>query len=62
MEVIKSDLKFQINLYSGESYIQASLIPSLNNNLANRDIDKDKIDSLTTREMEVLQWMILIKG
>ena len=41
-------------ILSGESYIQASLIPSLNNNLANRDIDKDKIDSLTTREMEVL--------
>ena len=41
-------------ILSGESYIQASLIPALNNRLANRDIDKDKIDSLTTREMEVL--------
>jgi len=30
------------------------LIPALNNRLANRDIDKDKIDSLTTRELEVL--------
>lgn len=39
---------------SGENYIQASLIPALNNRLANRDIDKDKIDSLTTRELEVL--------
>ena len=39
---------------SGENYIQASLIPALNNRLANRDIDKDKIDSLTSREMEVL--------
>lgn len=38
----------------GENYIQASLIPALNNRLANRDIDKDKIDSLTTRELEVL--------
>lgn len=38
----------------GENYIQASLIPALNNRLANRDIDKDKIDSLTSREMEVL--------
>lgn len=39
---------------SGENYIQPSLIPALNNRLANRDIDKDKIDSLTSREMEVL--------
>lgn len=39
---------------SGENYIQASLIPALNNRLVNRDIDKDKIDSLTTRELEVL--------
>ena len=38
----------------GENYIQASLIPALNNCLANRDIDKDKIDSLTSRELEVL--------
>lgn len=38
----------------GENYIQASLIPALNNRLANRDIDKDKIDSLTSRELEVL--------
>lgn len=39
---------------SGENYIQASLIPALNNRLANRDIDRDKIDSLTSRELEVL--------
>lgn len=39
---------------SGENYIQASLIPALNNRLANRDIDKDKIDLLTSRELEVL--------
>lgn len=39
---------------SGENYVQASLIPALNNRLANRDIDKDKIDLLTDREMEVL--------
>lgn len=38
----------------GENYIQASLIPALNNRLANRDIEKDKIDSLTSRELEVL--------
>lgn len=39
---------------SGENYIQASLIPALNNRLANRDIDKDKLSSLTSRELEVL--------
>lgn len=39
---------------SGENYIQSNLIPALNNRLANRDIDKDKIDLLTDRELEVL--------
>lgn len=42
------------SVLAGESYIQASLIPALNNRLANRDIDKDKIDMLTNRELEVL--------
>ena len=42
------------SVLSGENYIQASLIPALNNRLANRDVDKDKIDSLTSRELEVL--------
>ena len=42
------------SIYNGESYIQASLIPSLNYRLANRDLDKEKIDSLTKRELEVL--------
>lgn len=42
------------SVLAGESYIQASLIPALNNRLANRDIDKDKIDLLTNRELEVL--------
>lgn len=50
-----AELKRAINaVQSGENYIQASLIPALNNRLANRDIDKDKIDSLTSRELEVL--------
>ena len=39
---------------SGENYIQPSLIPALNNRLIARDVDKDKIDSLTKRELEVL--------
>jgi len=42
------------SIYNGESYIQASLIPSLNYRLANRDLNKEKIDSLTKRELEVL--------
>lgn len=42
------------SVLAGENYIQASLIPALNNRLANRDIDKDKIDALTSRELEVL--------
>lgn len=50
-----AELKRAIHsVISGENYIQASLIPALNNRLVNRDIDKDKIDSLTSREMEVL--------
>lgn len=42
------------HINSGESYIQSSLIPSLNSRLVNRDIDKEKIESLTKRELEVL--------
>lgn len=50
-----SELKKAIQfICKGENYIQASLIPALNNRLVNRDIDKDKIDSLTNRELEVL--------
>lgn len=50
-----AELKKAINaVLAGENYIQASLIPALNNRLVNRDIDKDKIDSLTGRELEVL--------
>lgn len=50
-----SELKKAINaVKDGENYIQPSLIPSLNNQLVNRDTDKDKISSLTNRELEVL--------
>ena len=50
-----AELKRAIHsVLAGENYIQASLIPALNNRLANRDIDKDKIDALTSRELEVL--------
>ncbi len=39
---------------NGESYIQHSLIPALNSRLISRDVDKEKINSLTKRELEVL--------
>ena len=49
------ELKKAINaVKNGENYIQPSLIPALNNQLVNRDSDKDKIDLLTNRELEVL--------
>ncbi len=50
-----AELKKAINtVFKGENYIQASLIPMLNNRLLKKDIDKDKIESLTSRELEVL--------
>lgn len=50
-----AELKKAINvIMNGESYIQPKLVPALNNRLVARDIDKDKIDSLTGRELEVL--------
>lgn len=50
-----SELKRAINaVVHGESYIQPNLIPALNNRLIARDVDKDKINSLTKRELEVL--------
>lgn len=49
------ELKKAINvIMNGESYIQPKLVPALNNRLVARDIDKDKIESLTGREREVL--------
>ena len=39
---------------TGENYIQPSLIPALNSRLVARDEDKEKIESLTKRELEVL--------
>lgn len=50
-----SELKKAINvIINGESYIQPKLIPALNTRLVARDVDKDKIDTLTSRELEVL--------
>lgn len=51
-----AELKRAIDtVMSGESYIQPSLVPSLNSKLVSRDMDKDKVDSLTNREVEVLR-------
>lgn len=50
-----AELKKAIDIVmKGESYIQPKLVPMLNKRLVSRDIDKDKIDSLTGREKEVL--------
>lgn len=50
-----SELKKAIRaVRDGENYIQPKLIPALNSQLINRDVDKDKIASLTNRELEVL--------
>ena len=50
-----AELKKAISIVmSGENYIQPSLIPALNSRLVARDVDKEKIESLTKRELEVL--------
>lgn len=50
-----AELKRAIDVVmSGESYIQPKLISMLNRKLASRDIDKNKVESLTRRELEVL--------
>jgi len=50
-----AELKKAINaVLNGDNYIQPSLIPSLNNRLVTRDVDKEKIESLTKRELELL--------
>ena len=49
------ELKQAINIImENDSYIQPSLLPALNSRLINRDIDKEKLDSLTKREIEIL--------
>lgn len=50
-----SELKKAIShVMNGDNYIQASLIPALNARLIKRDTDKEKIESMTKREVEVL--------
>lgn len=50
-----AELKQAINAVIDEgSYIQPNLIPALNSRLINRDMDREKIASLTKREVEIL--------
>jgi len=42
-------------VYNGEQYIEPDLIPALNSRVINRDIDQEKIESLTKREIEILK-------
>lgn len=46
-------------VYYGERFIQPSLIPFLNSKLIARDIDREKINSLSNREIEVLKLVAL---
>lgn len=49
------ELKKAINaIVNNDSYIQANLIPALNSRLINRDIDQEKLETLTKRELEIL--------
>lgn len=44
-----------LSVISGENYIQPNLIPLLNSKMIERDMDKEKIELLTRREVEVLR-------
>lgn len=46
-----------LSVIQGESYIQPNLIPLLNSKMIERDIDKEKLELLTKREIEVLKLM-----
>ena len=51
-----SELKRAINsVYADEKFIQPSLIPLLNSKLIARDLDKEKVERLSDRELEVLK-------
>lgn len=43
------------SVYSGDTYIEPSLMPMLNSSLAERDVLQDKLSELTKRELEVLK-------
>lgn len=46
-------------ILDGEDYIQPSLIPVLNSKMIEKNLDEDKIDSLTRRELEVLKLLAI---
>ena len=46
-----------INLIDGKTYIQPNLLPLLNNRLLIRNLEKDKLDTLTKREKEMLVYI-----
>jgi len=46
-------------VYEGERFIQPSLIPLLNSKLIARDMDREKLRSLTNRELEILKLVAL---
>lgn len=48
------------HIYQGENYIQPDLIPALNSRLIHRDEDRERIEALTRRELEVLK--LVAKG
>ena len=51
-----SEIKQAIyTVMKGEVFIQKELVPELNSKLLKRDIDKEKIKSLTNRELEILK-------
>ena len=51
-----SEIKQAIyTVMKGEVFIQKELVPILNSKLLKRDIDKEKIKSLTNRELEILK-------
>lgn len=51
-----SELHRAVNcIMSGEKFIQPSLIPLLNSKLIARDMDREKIELLSDRELEVLK-------
>ena len=52
LEVLKNAI---YTVCDGETYVQPELIPLLNSRMINRDIDNEKLKSLTKREIEVLK-------
>jgi DNA-binding NarL/FixJ family response regulator len=53
-----AELKRAISMVmAGEAYIQPQLIPALNSRLVKHNIDKERIEMLTKRELEILSYI-----